>query len=162
MKNMTLALGLLGCAALTSVAGAQTRSADRVEAGVLDCNVEGGVGLILGSQKQMSCRFTSNDRRFNETYYGKVTRVGVDIGVTGPAKMVWGVFAPTTDFTKGALAGSYAGVGAQATAGVGAGANAMIGGNNRTIQLQPLSVQAQTGVNVAAGIAGLELFAPSN
>ena len=37
------------------------------------------------------------------------------------------------------------------------GANALIGGSNNTIALQPVSVQGQTGLSVAAGVAGLEL-----
>ena len=49
----------------------------------------------------------------------------------------------------GALAGSYVGVGAEATAGAGLGANALVGGTGRSFSLQPLSVQGQTGVNIA-------------
>ena len=41
--------------------------------------------------------------------------------------------------------------------GVGGGANVLVGGFNKTIALQPLSVQGQTGVNLAVGIAGLSL-----
>ena len=33
----------------------------------------------------------------------------------------------------------------------------LIGGSNRTIALQPLSVTGQTGLNLAAGVASLEL-----
>jgi uncharacterized protein DUF992 len=32
-----------------------------------------------------------------------------------------------------------------------------VGGSNRTVELQPLSVQGQTGLNIAAGVAGIEL-----
>jgi hypothetical protein len=41
--------------------------------------------------------------------------------------------------------------------GGGIGANILVGGSYRTVQLQPLSVQEQTGINVAAGIAEIEL-----
>ena len=44
-----------------------------------------------------------------------------------------------------------------ASAGAGVGANALIGGFNNTITLQPVSISAQTGLNVAAGVANLEL-----
>jgi len=158
MKKTLLVLAL-SSAALAFSAQAQTQRASRIEAGTLECNVEGGVGLIVGSQREMACRFTSQGGRRTETYVGRVTRLGVDIGVTGQQKIVWSVFAPTTDFTRGALAGTYAGVGAQASAGVGLGANALVGGSNQTFALQPVSVQAQTGVNVAAGITGMELIA---
>jgi hypothetical protein len=33
----------------------------------------------------------------------------------------------------------------------------LVGGSNRTVTLQPLSVQAQAGVNLAVGVAGLTL-----
>ena len=33
----------------------------------------------------------------------------------------------------------------------------LVGGSNRTVELQPVSVQQQTGINVAAGIAAIEL-----
>jgi hypothetical protein len=70
--------------------------------------------------------------------------------------MTWAVFAPGK-LKAGSLAGSYGGVSAKATIGVGLGANVLVGGLNKTIALQPLSVQTQTGLNIAAGIAGLRL-----
>ena len=39
----------------------------------------------------------------------------------------------------------------------GVGANALVGGSNRSVALQPLSVQGQVGLNAAAGIGALEL-----
>ena len=70
--------------------------------------------------------------------------------------MTWAVFAPGR-INRGALAGSYGGASAQATIGVGLGANVLVGGFKRTIALQPLSIQGQKGLNIAAGIAGLSL-----
>jgi hypothetical protein len=70
--------------------------------------------------------------------------------------MVWAVFAPTTR-RIGALAGNYAGASAEATVGAGLGANVLLGGSDRTIALQPLSVQGQAGLNVAAGVTELIL-----
>ncbi len=57
----------------------------------------------------------------------------------------------------GALAGTYAGATAEATIAVGLGANVLVGGSNRTVALQPLSVTGQTGLNLAAGVASLTL-----
>lgn len=71
--------------------------------------------------------------------------------------IVWTVFAPTSDMSPGALAGHYGGATASATAGVGLGANVLVGGLNNSIALQPLSIEGSTGLNVAAGIAGLTL-----
>jgi hypothetical protein len=70
--------------------------------------------------------------------------------------MVCAVYAPTTR-AGGFLAGTYAGASAEVTVGGGIGANVLVGGSNRTIQLQPLSVQQQTGVIAAAGIVAIEL-----
>ena len=60
-------------------------------------------------------------------------------------------------YAPGSLAGDYIGASAEATAAVGAGANLLIGGSNKTFTLQPLSVQAQTGVNLAVGSAEFKL-----
>jgi hypothetical protein len=34
----------------------------------------------------------------------------------------------------------------------------LVGGSNNTIALQPLSLQGQTGLSIAAGVAGMELL----
>ena len=115
--------------------------------------VEGGVGLIITSKKRMQCIYRSTTGR-EETYFGSIRKFGLDIGVTGEAYMVWGVFAPGV-VDDGALAGDYVGGSAEATAGVGAGANALVGGGN--ITLQPVSVQVQTGVNAALGVTSMSL-----
>ena len=78
---------------------------------------------------------------------------------TGSA-IVWAVFAGTNRYV-GMLSGTYAGAQAEATVGAGVGANALIGGSNHSVALQPLSVQGQTGLNVAAGVASLSLY-PAN
>jgi hypothetical protein len=91
-----------------------------------------------------------------EFYSGVINKLGVDIGGTRGGVMVWAVYGPTTR-TAGFLAGIYAGASAEVTMGGGIEANVLIGGSSRTVQLQPLSVQEQTGINVAAGIAEIEL-----
>ena len=70
--------------------------------------------------------------------------------------MVWTVFVFC--YKKfGALSGHYAGASAEASVGAGLGANVLVGGSNRTVALQPVSVQGQTGLNLAVGVAGLDL-----
>jgi hypothetical protein len=87
-----------------------------------------------------------------------VRKFGLDLGTTGTQVMQWAVFAPTSDpFGPGALACDYVGATAEATVGVGAGANVLVGGSNQTFTLQPLSVQAQTGLNVALGVTEFQL-----
>ena len=71
--------------------------------------------------------------------------------------LVWAVFAPTANIGPGALAGNYVGATASATVGAGVGANLLVGGSNRTITLQPLSIEGNTGLNAAAGIGAMTL-----
>jgi len=148
----TVITAALALAALAGTAQAQ----ERVQAGSLTCDVSAGIGLIIGSQRNVSCTFTPAQPGPIEYYTGTISKLGVDIGVTTGGVMVWMVWAPTNR-PVGALAGTYAGAAAEATVIAGLGANALVGGNNRTIALQPFSVQGQVGLNVAAGVAGLNL-----
>jgi len=144
-------------AAAVALALAGTAQAqDRVQAGSLTCDVSAGIGLIIGSQRNVSCTFTPAQPGPIEYYTGTISKLGVDVGVTTGGVMVWAVWAPTNR-PAGALAGTYAGAAAEASVIAGLGANALIGGNNRTIALQPFSVQGQVGLNIAAGVAGLNL-----
>ena len=141
--------------ALAACAGA-AQAQDRVQAGSLTCDVSAGIGLIIGSQRNVSCTFTPASPGPIEYYTGTISKLGPDIGVTTGGVMVWAVWAPTNR-PAGALAGSYAGAAAEVSVVAGLGANALVGGNNRTIALQPFSVQGQVGLNVAAGLESLEL-----
>lgn len=152
MKKLALAaLISLGLAASPAFA------AKGVKVGVLSCDVSAGVGLIIASSKTVKCTFDGTVGK-KEHYKGTIEKLGIDIGVTGKGVMAWAVFAPGK-INRGALAGRYAGVSAEATVAVGLGANVLVGGSNKSIALQPLSVQGQTGLNVAAGIAALRLTA---
>jgi len=91
-----------------------------------------------------------------QSYSGTITKLGLDLGATARGVIVWLVYAPTS-LRAGELAGSYAGVTGEATIGVGLGANVLIGGSNRTVALQPVSVQGQVGLNLAVGFAELQL-----
>lgn len=139
--------------AMPSSASAQSR----VRVGVLSCDVQPAVGFIVGSRRNMTCVFRPDRRGRAEAYVGQFTRVGLDVGVTGRGVLAWTVFAATPRIARWQLSGDYAGASAQATLGVGLGANALVGGNRRTIALQPLSVQAQTGLNLALGVGDLHL-----
>lgn len=141
---LTLGVGLAGAA-----------HADGVKVGTLTCDEEGGWGLILGSNRAVHCTFQEGDK--SERYDGSITKIGVDVGYKGSGVIIWAVVAPSADVGPGALAGTYGGATASATAGVGVGAHALVGGNGNSITLQPLSIEGNTGLNVAAGIAGLNL-----
>ncbi|WP_108663830.1 DUF992 domain-containing protein [Acuticoccus kandeliae] len=127
-----------------------------VRVGMLTCHVDRGYGLILGSRKTLGCTFRPL-RGGHEPYEGFITKIGIDVGETGGSQIAWAVFAPTTQLSPGALEGRYYGVTAEATPGVGIGANVLIGGFDRSINLQPISVQGQVGANLAAGVAGLRI-----
>ena len=127
-----------------------------VKVGVLNCNVAGGWGLVFGSSKKVNCIF-SPQQGAAEKYEGEIGKFGADIGYSKAAVLVWAVWAPTSDVKPGALKGSYGGVTGGASVGVGAGANVLVGGSNKTINLQPLSIEGTVGLNVAAGIAALTL-----
>jgi hypothetical protein len=149
-------LGAVAAAGLALVASAPAHAQSGVRVGVLTCNVASGWGLVFGSSKEVNCVF-SRDGRDLAHYQGHIDKFGVDVGYTAGGVMVWAVFAPTDGPPPGSLDGTYGGVTASATAGVGVGANLLIGGSDRSISLQPLSVEGNTGLNVAGGIAGLRL-----
>lgn len=128
----------------------------QVGAGTLTCEVAGGVGLIVGSRKEVTCTY-QNPAGVLEIYDGTISRLGVDIGVTGGGRLVWTVLSSGDTMAPGALAGSYVGAGAQATVGAGVEANALVGGFRRSVTLQPISVGTQSGINVAGGAAELRL-----
>lgn len=130
-------------------------SASGVKVGVLNCRFDSGVGFIIGSSKDVDCVFkrTGGGR---EHYVGTIGKLGLDIGVTTDGVLGWVVFAPGKT-KRGSLKGSYTGASAEATVGLGVGANVLVGGFKQSINLQPISLQAQTGLNIAAGVASLNL-----
>ncbi len=147
---MLRSLILAGVAALAFGSSAAVAEGG-VNVGALSCRVEGGMGFIFGSSKDMSCVFTRPDGSA-ERYHGQIDKYGVDIGFTNEAHMIWGVFAPG-QVDKGALAGTYAGATAAVTAGLGLGANVLVGGSSEQIALQPVSIEGNQGLNLAAGVA---------
>src|SRR5437764_598898 len=145
------------CAALALAIGmAPATAQDRTRVGTLTCNISPGVGLVVGGQRQLSCFYASARGRAREAYEGTVSTLGLDIGATSGGQLTWAVFAPTT-LRRAALAGTYGGGTAGGTVGAGASANVLVGGSDRTVVLQPVSVQAQRGVNIAAGVSRIDL-----
>ena len=127
----------------------------RVRLGVLVCEIEGGFGLLLGSSKPIGCSFDTGYG--TESYSGRVSKLGLDIGFTQTQYLRWIVFALPISDDESDLSGRYSGVSAMSTLGAGFGANALIGGSADRIILQPVSVQAGKGVNVAVGVASMRL-----
>jgi hypothetical protein len=160
MRLSTLSIAIVALVAPIASANALPP----VRAGILQCEGGQNVGFVVGSVTSLECVFQSEGRR-PEPYIATVRRYGVDLGITGQTSLAWAVNAPTGQVGRGDLAGNYGGVGANASIGVGFGGNFLVGGPANSYALQPISVQGQTGLNVAAGIAGLELepvvFAPA-
>ena len=148
----------VGAAALLGVLAGAPAQAQNTQVGLLQCDVSGGIGLIITSQRELICNFR-NSRGEYEVYTGAIRKFGLDVGATVGGQMAWSVFAPSGRISRGALAGVYAGASAEATVGAGLGANVLVGGSDRSIALQPLSIQGQAGLNVAVGVADLILVA---
>ena len=153
-KFLTACAGvmILGAAAGFAVPA----NAAGVKVGALTCNVASGWGFVFGSSKDVHCVYAP-DKGTPEHYNGTIKKFGVDIGYTRGGVLVWGVVAPTSSLKPGSLAGEYVGGTASATLGIGAGAHALIGGFDKSVALQPLSIEGNTGLNVAAGIGALSL-----
>ena len=126
-----------------------------VRAGYLTCHVDAGWGFIFGSSRKLDCAYALQPG-YTEYYFGSVTKFGADIGYLQSGVIIWAVLAPTTNLGQGALAG-HGGATASAAVGVGAGANVLVGGFKSSIALQPVSIEGQNGLNVAAGVMALNL-----
>ncbi len=152
-----LAAAFFGLALLTAeIAAAQEKG---VRAGFLRCDVEGSLSFIFGSSRDVACTYVPDAGGREDSYGGTITQYGIDIGYQSSGVILWAVIAPSSDIGPGALSGRYAGIAADLAAGFGVGANALLGGSGRSIALQPLSVEGIKGINIAAGIAGLQLQA---
>jgi Protein of unknown function (DUF992) len=159
MKNKTCTMIVVAGLLLGALVAIPAHGADKmtVKTGYLTCHVASGWGFIIGSSRKIRCSYTSSKDHHTEHYRGTISKFGADIGYLQSAVILWAVAAPTTDLGPGALAGDYGGAQASVALGVGAGANVLIGGFKKSIALQPVSVEGQNGLNVAAGVAALSL-----
>lgn len=150
-------IGIVSFAVAASLlAAAPAFAQTKVKAGTLTCTGGAGVGLVLGSKKSYDCKYVSVSGAYSERYSASITKIGLDVGVTNKSVIVWTVLS-ASDVRKRGLAGNYAGASADAAIGVGGGAKVLVGGSNDTIALQPVSVQGQTGLNLALGVAELSI-----
>ena len=157
-RTISRAAAALAAIALTA-AFAQTATAQnaKVAAGTLTCKGQGTVGMVVGSKETLTCMYEPIGGGMGRRFSGTTTRIGLDVGVRGESTMVWTVLGSTTQVPGEQLGGSFAGVSADVAAGIGVGANVLVGGNNKSIVLQPLSVKGETGLNVAVGVSTLTL-----
>jgi hypothetical protein len=153
---MSKKIGMLGAALVAAGLMAAPAYAAGVKVGTLTCDVESGWGYILGSQKDLSCVLKSVNGKESH-YTGDITKLGIDIGYTKGGTMIWSVIAPSKDLQEDALEGSYGGVTAGATAVVGGNINVLIGGLDKSITLQPISVEGNNGLSITAAVGAMQL-----
>ncbi|HUY39160.1 MAG TPA: DUF992 domain-containing protein [Candidatus Binataceae bacterium] len=160
LAAITLVAASIGSPAFAADASGSAAKSDSktmtVRTGYLTCHVSAGWGFIFGSSRDIKCAYALQPG-YTEYYTGSISKFGADIGYLQSAVLLWSVAAPTNNLGQGALAGHYAGATASLALGVGAGANVLVGGFKNSIALQPISVEGQNGLNVAAGVAELTL-----
>jgi Protein of unknown function (DUF992) len=154
-RSLILAAAALATLA-SSTGGASAQQAQRVQVGVLECRGGASVGFIVGSVTHLGCVLRAEGMP-EDRYVATIRKVGLDLGITQESALAWGVFAPVARLGPGGLSGDYVGAQGSATLGVGVGGNVLVGGSANSIALQPLSVQGQVGVSIAAGLESLEL-----
>ena len=155
---MRRCLLLAGVAAglIATFASASAQEQRMVRIGVLECRGAPSIGFVVGSVTNLGCVLRT-DRMPEDRYIATIRKVGLDLGITQETALAWTVFAPVDQLGPGDLAGNYAGAQGSVSLGLGLGGNVLVGGSSNSIALQPLSVQGQVGINVAAGLASLEL-----
>jgi Protein of unknown function (DUF992) len=153
MLRLTAAFLLAAILSIPGVAIAQTSG----KVGALECDVSAGIGMIIMEKQTMVCTFTPSNGGPIDRYTGKIDEYGVAIGEVAAGRLIWAVVAAASGVPHGALAGSYSGAGADASVGAGLGANVLVGGTGRAFSLQPLSIEGEVGVNIAAGVTTVTL-----
>ena len=156
MRRSFIFAGLAAASLVVSVADSSAQQQRMVRVGVLECRGGASVGFIVGSVTNLGCVLRVEGLP-EDRYVATIRKVGLDLGITQESALAWGVFAPVAQIGPGGLSGNYVGAQGSATLGVGVGGNVLVGGSANSIALQPLSVQGQVGVSVAAGLESLEL-----
>ena len=155
-----VALAVTAPAAPNALAQGEAPAKHVTKLGYLSCHVASGWGFIFGSSRKLQCTYTPAEKgKKIENYSGSITKFGADIGYLQSGVILWTVLSPGTKITPnpGLLSGHYGGATASATLGLGVGGNLLVGGMDGSISLQPLSIEGNTGLNVAAGVAMMDL-----
>jgi len=149
MRRFLTSVAVAGGLSLALSAAIAQQPMQRVRVGILECRGGASVGFIVGSVTNLGCVLRA-DGMPEDRYVATIRKVGVDLGITQESALAWGVYAPVARLGPGDLSGDYAGAQGSATLGIGVGGNVLVGGSNNSIALQPLSVQGQVGLSVAA------------
>jgi hypothetical protein len=156
MRRSLALAGVAGNLLLALAAAADAQPIQRVQVGILECRGGSSIGFVVGSVTNLGCVLRV-DGFPDDRYVATIRKVGIDLGITQESALAWGVWAPVARLGPGDLSGNYAGAQGSATIGVGLGGNVLVGGSDNSIALQPLSLQGQVGLTVAAGLESLEL-----
>ena len=156
MRRSLLLAGIAAILAAASFVAVRAQQPTLVRVGVLECRGGASIGFVVGSVTNLGCVLRA-DGMPEDRYIAIIRKVGVDLGITQETALAWVVYAPVARLGAGDLSGDYAGAQGSVSAGLGLGGNVLIGGSANSIALQPLSVQGQIGINVAAGLESLEL-----
>ncbi len=143
-----------GCCALLG-----STNATAAELGLLKCRFDGlDAAIHFGAKRELHCRFHQDGSRRSDQYVGRLELYGLEVGIIGKRRLVWRV---TSKYKKrvrrGALAGRYKGVIAEASVGAGVAASILTGGPSTAYRFHPLAFQKIGGLNVAAGVLILTL-----
>lgn len=159
LGNFLFCSTLIGFSNLIALSAADTAHAQqtKIRAGTLICKSKGGIGLIVGSNEKVQCMYKPIGGGSVSRYRGTITRIGLDLGIKGQSEIIWDVLGSSTSLSADTISGDYVGMAADAAVGVGGGAQILLGGSQKSVVLQPLSVKGQTGLNISIGVAGLAL-----
>ena len=160
MKRLFSALLIVGLVGLATFSAKPAHaSKEGLKIGILNCvALEGsGYNLIVTSSVNIKCKFT--DIEGKSEYYKGETGIGLGVNLNFKAKerIAFSVLAASTEYKAGkyGLAGKYVGAKASASVGVGGGAAVLVGGGKKSIALQPLALEVNTGLGAAAGLGYL-------
>jgi hypothetical protein len=154
--RQSLLLAILALGALTVAPAVAQSPQGWVQAGVLSCSLNPSIGFVIFGHQSMECRFQPVSGPA-QGYEGAINTVGLDLGVSNGGRLAWAVFGPAAGIPNGALAGEYVGASGDVGVGVGVGANVLVGGSNRSVALQPVSLEGSVALNVVAGLSQLKL-----
>lgn len=153
-QNVLFAISLVGALGIP-LAFAQSQQS-WAQAGMLRCNLDPSVGFVIFGHQSMQCKFQPVSGAI-QAYDGAINTVGLDLGVSGGGRFAWAVFGSASGIPVGALAGEYVGASGDIGLGVGVGANVLVGGSNRSVALQPVSLEGSMSVEAVAGLSQLKL-----
>jgi Protein of unknown function (DUF992) len=119
---------------------------------MLKCRLNPSIGFVIFGHQSMECSFQPVSGQA-QAYEGAINTVGLDLGFSEGGVL----FGPANGMPYGALAGEYVGASGDVGFGPGVGANVLIGGSNRSVALQPVSLEGSAAVNVVAGLSQLKL-----